>query len=155
MPHALIALGSNLGDRAAHLEHARDALTELPQTKLLAFSDIYETAPVGPAGQGAYLNAAASLDTALEPGTLLSHLRAIEQSAGRVRHERWGSRTLDLDLLLYDDCVMQTDDLTVPHPRMTERWFVLKPLADIAPDVVHPVACKTIAQLLDELDASP
>jgi 2-amino-4-hydroxy-6-hydroxymethyldihydropteridine diphosphokinase len=152
MPYALIGIGSNLGDRAAHLDHARCALAVIPQTTLLAFSDVYETEPVGPAGQSPYLNAAASLDTELDPEALLAHLRAIEHSAGRVRHERWGPRTLDLDLLLYDDRILHTDDLTVPHPRMTERWFVLKPLADIAPDTLHPIANKSIAQLLADLE---
>lgn len=152
MVQALIGIGSNLGDRAAHIEFSRNALAELPDSTLTAFSSIHETAPVGPVRQGAYLNAAAALDTSLDPHALLEHLRRIEQQAGRVRHERWGPRTLDLDILLYDDRVIDTDTLTVPHPHMHERAFVLDPLCEIAPDAQHPTLNKSVRQLHESIN---
>lgn len=144
---AAIAIGSNLGDRAGYVELARRELAALPDTRLVAFSSVHETEPVGPAGQGQYLNAAALLETSLQPLELFAHLRRIEQLAGRQRHERWAARTLDLDLLLYDDRVIETDGLTVPHPHMHERFFVLAPLAEVAPDMVHPVLGRAISRL--------
>lgn len=140
---AYVALGSNLGDRAGHLAAGLSALATLPGTCVLAISATFETAPVGPAGQQNYFNAAAALATSLAPRDLLEHLLAIEQAQGRVRRERWGPRTLDLDLLLHGDAVLDDPHLTLPHPRMLERAFVLAPLADIAPALFlggHPVS---------------
>ncbi|MBI1369535.1 MAG: 2-amino-4-hydroxy-6-hydroxymethyldihydropteridine diphosphokinase [Planctomycetes bacterium] len=154
MPLACLGLGSNLGDRAAYLQGAREALAILPESRLVAFSCIYETPPVGPVEQGPYLNAAAVIETNLAPHDLLAHLRAIERAAGRERHERWGPRTLDLDILLYEDRVIAADDLTVPHPHLHERWFALKPLAEIAPQMVHPTLGATIAELLNRVESS-
>lgn len=154
MASAYIGIGSNLGDRAAHLELARDELARLPDTRLIAFSSTCETDPLGPpapANQGKYLNAAAALDTQLGPAELLAHLRAIERKAGRERHTRWAARTLDLDLLLYDRHVIDTPDLMVPHPHMHERRFVLEPLAEIAPHALHPRLNRTARELLDAL----
>lgn len=148
MATAYIALGSNLGDRAAHLRGAIQAMNALPDTRVAAESKVYQTAPVGPPGQGPYLNAAVQLDTSLEPHALLNELREIEKQHGRERREKWGARTLDLDILLYDDRVIDTDTLTIPHPHMHERDFVLKPLCDIAPDLVHPRQDHTVRQLL-------
>ncbi len=133
---AYVALGSNLGDRAGHLAAGLLALATLPDTRLLAVSSTFETVPVGPAGQQNYFNAAAALATSLAPHALLEHLLAIEQAQGRVRRERWGPRTLDLDLLLHGDAVLDDPHLTLPHPRMLERAFVLAPLADIASALV-------------------
>lgn len=133
---AFVALGSNLGDRRAHLEAAFAALASLPGTHLLARSAIFETPPLGPPGQQDYLNAAAALSTTLAPHALLDALLTIEQSRGRVRRERWGARTLDLDLLLHGQTVTHDARLTLPHPAMLQRAFVLAPLRDLAPDLV-------------------
>ncbi len=148
-----IALGSNLGDRAEHIVRALIKIAEIPKTRLLRRSRVIETAPVGPEAQGSYLNAAAILRTALAPRDLLDHLLRIEREAGRVRDpaNRWGPRELDLDVLLYADRVISEPDLTIPHPRMHERAFVLAPLAEIEPNAMHPQLNKTAAQLLAEL----
>jgi 2-amino-4-hydroxy-6-hydroxymethyldihydropteridine diphosphokinase len=149
-----IAIGTNLGDRAAHMKAARAGLAKLPRTRLAAFSPVYETEPVGPAGQGKYLNAVAEVETQLEPPELLAELRRMEQEAGRERHERWGSRTLDLDILLFGDRVIRSEELTVPHPRMHERDFVLRPLNDLARNVLHPVLKKSVRELLREISTA-
>lgn len=148
--NAYVALGSNLGDRRAHLESAFAALATLPGTRLLARSAIFETPPFGPAGQQNYYNAAAALSTTLEPRPLLDALLAIEQASGRVRRERWGPRTLDLDLLLHGDTSMIDEHLTLPHPAMLERAFVLAPLCEIAPGLV--LNGQTLARHLAGLD---
>jgi 2-amino-4-hydroxy-6-hydroxymethyldihydropteridine diphosphokinase len=144
---AYISLGTNLGDRAAELSRALAALAALPDTRVAALSPIFETAPVGPPPQGPYLNAVAQLRTALAPRMLLDSLLAIEREAGRVRGERNAARTLDLDLLLYDACVIDEPGLRVPHPRLAERPFVLEPLAALAPALRHPVLGATISAL--------
>ena len=131
---AFLALGSNLGDRWAHLRAAVDGLPDV-----VAVSDVYETDPVGgPAGQPPYLNAVVELDTDLSPRELLEVAGRLEAEAGRVRAVRWGPRTLDVDLLLVGDLVVDEPDLQVPHPRLRERAFVLVPLADLAPDLAGP-----------------
>ena len=149
---AYVALGSNLGDRRAHLDAALAALDALPGTRLDAVSAIYETAPVGPPGQQDYLNAVARLATRLVPLSLLDALLSVEQSRGRIRAERWGPRTLDLDLLIHGDAVLAEPRLTLPHPRVHERAFVLVPLADLAPDLL--LRGRTVAQHLAPLDRS-
>ncbi|HYE60985.1 MAG TPA: 2-amino-4-hydroxy-6-hydroxymethyldihydropteridine diphosphokinase [Phycisphaerales bacterium] len=153
MPTAAIALGSNIGDRRAHVHAAFQALGALPDSKLLASSDLFETAPVGPVPQGHYLNAAAKLETWLPPRALLEHLLAIEKTQGRDRgsEQRWGPRTLDLDLLLYDGLTIDEPGLQIPHPRLHERLFVLEPLARVWPDAVVPGHGRTVAQLLHAL----
>ena len=133
---AAIGLGSNLGDRAAHIGRAVGALAELGT--LVRVSSLYETAPVGGPRQGPYLNSVAVIDTELAPHELLARCRQIELQAGRERRERWGPRTLDLDILLYGDETIAEDGLTIPHPRMTERRFVLEPLLEVWPDAVLP-----------------
>jgi 2-amino-4-hydroxy-6-hydroxymethyldihydropteridine diphosphokinase len=133
---AYLALGSNLGDRQAHLRLGVDALARVPGVEVLAISRVYETAPVGGPPQDQYLNAVVAIETNLEPIPFLRRCQAIEELAQRERAERWGPRTLDVDILLMGDCVMDVDDLTIPHPRMWERGFVLAPLRDVAPDLV-------------------
>jgi 2-amino-4-hydroxy-6-hydroxymethyldihydropteridine diphosphokinase len=153
---AFIGLGSNLGNRREILEGALRALKDMPGVTVLRVSSFLQTVPVGgPPGQGMYLNAAALLETTLNPSALLGALQRIENQFGRVRTIRWGSRTLDLDLLLYEDRVIDTPDLTLPHPRLASRRFVLEPLAEIAPQVVEPVSKRTITELLLDLGPSP
>lgn len=153
---ALIGLGSNLGDRRATLDGAIAALDATPGVRVRRVSAFHETEPVGgPPGQGAYLNAAAALETTLDPLELLHVLQAIEARFGRVRTVRWGERTLDLDLLLFDDRIIQTPTLSVPHPRLAERRFVLEPLAEIAPRAVEPRTGRSVSELLRELNRSP
>lgn len=153
---AYIALGSNLGDRAGYLARAIDRLGQEPGIVVKKVSSHWETTPVGgPAGQGAYLNAAATLETDLSPQALLKVLLQVEAEQERVRTDRFGPRTLDLDLLLYGELVVRDQNLTVPHPRMHERSFMLGPLAEIAPEAVHPVFQRSIAQLLAVLGHRP
>lgn len=150
---AMIGLGSNLGDRSATLHEAIRALADHPGIHVERVSTLHETAPVGgPPGQGPYLNAAATLETTLEPEELLRVLHDVEDRLGRVRTVRWGERTIDLDLLLYDDRIIETPGLTVPHPRLAERRFVLEPLAEIAREAVEPRSGRTVCQLLADLN---
>jgi 2-amino-4-hydroxy-6-hydroxymethyldihydropteridine diphosphokinase len=135
---AFVALGANLDDPQATVRAAVDALAALPQSRLVAASSLYRTAPVGLAGQPDFINAVAALATALDADTLLDELFAIERRFGRIRAEKNGPRTLDLDLLLYDDLVRDTPHLHLPHPRLHLRAFVVAPLAEIAPDCRIP-----------------
>lgn len=151
--HCAIALGSNLGDSQQTLKQAIDRLNETAEITVNRVSSWYETLPIGPA-QPNYLNGCARLTTRLSPETLLDTLLSIEDEFGRVRQERWGARTLDLDLLLYEDLVLETPRLQLPHPRMRERAFVLVPLAEIAPDWIDPVTKSAIAHLKDHIDCS-
>ncbi|MGC9523987.1 MAG: 2-amino-4-hydroxy-6-hydroxymethyldihydropteridine diphosphokinase [Limnospira sp.] len=148
-----IALGSNLGDSRATVETALESLDRHPQISLKARSHWYRTAPVGPP-QPDYINGCAILNVTLTPEALLETLLTVERQFGRVRRERWGPRTLDLDLLLFDDLILKTPSLELPHPRMRERAFVLVPLAEIAPDWLDPIAGKAIGQLLETVDPS-
>lgn len=149
MARAFIGMGTNLGRRERNLWRALDELDDLPVTAVATVSAFHETAAVGPP-QPDFLNAAAELSTWLEPLDLLRELLGVEDRMGRVRTERWGPRTIDLDLLLYDDLVLDLPDLKVPHPLLHERSFVLAPLVEIAPDVLHPVLKKTVAELREE-----
>jgi 2-amino-4-hydroxy-6-hydroxymethyldihydropteridine diphosphokinase len=133
---AYLALGSNIGDRLAHLQLAVDTLASTPGIDLIAVSPVYETTPVGGPVQDDYYNAVVEIDTELDAWALLAVAQVCEIGAHRVRNERWGPRTLDVDILLYDDLELDEPELTIPHPRMWQRDFVLAPLADIAPDRV-------------------
>ena len=148
-----IALGSNLGDRAGYLLLALSRLSSLPQTRLSRLSQVYQTDPVGPPGQGPYLNMVAEIESGLEPQSLMQALLEIEKSLGRERTVRWGARTLDLDLLLYGEWVADIPQLTLPHPRLHERAFVLAPLCDLIPEARHPNLGVTYRQLLERVDS--
>jgi 2-amino-4-hydroxy-6-hydroxymethyldihydropteridine diphosphokinase len=148
-----IALGSNLGDSLAIVEAALATLAEMPKIAIAAKSSWYRTKAVGPP-QPDYINGCAVLQVQLSPEELLDILLATEIKFGRVRQERWGARTLDLDLLLYDNLVVDTPRLTLPHPRMRERAFVLVPLAEIAPNWIDPVSGQAIAALLQAVDCT-
>ncbi|MGH7171164.1 MAG: 2-amino-4-hydroxy-6-hydroxymethyldihydropteridine diphosphokinase [Gemmataceae bacterium] len=152
MTLAYVALGGNLGDRDDYLRRALTALCQGEGVEVRRLSPIYETKPLGgPPGQGPYLNAVAELWTVLDPHDLLARLLAIEQQLGRLRQEKQGPRTIDLDLLLHGDTVIADDRLTLPHPRMHERLFVLQPLAQLAPGLIHPLLERGIADLLADL----
>lgn len=149
---AHIGIGSNVGDRAATVHRAFAALAALPHTRLVACSPVYETMAEGPIAQGAFLNAAAAIETLLTPADLLAHLLDIERREGRDRSrqaQRWGPRTLDLDILLYDTAHFVLPGLTIPHPRLHERAFVLVPLADIAADASVPGIGRRVRELRD------
>jgi len=155
MPFCLVGLGSNLGNHREILDAAAVRLAEHPRIRLLARSRWRETTPVGgPAGQPNFLNGAVRLETSLLPGELLAFLQEVENRAGRRRTERWGPRTLDLDLLLYGELMLDTPELTIPHPRMAWRRFVLEPAADVAGDMTHPVIGWSVLQLLEHLKTS-
>ena len=148
MAIAYIALGSNLHTPREQLKCALNALAQLPQTQLMAVSSFYRSKPLGPQDQPDYLNAAVEISTALSPLALLDELQRIENEQGRVRLRRWGERTLDLDILLYGDEIIQTERLTVPHYDMHNREFVIVPLAEIAPNLILPNGQK-LAELAD------
>jgi 2-amino-4-hydroxy-6-hydroxymethyldihydropteridine diphosphokinase len=150
---AVLALGSNLGDRAAALQGAVDAILESPAVTGVAVSPVYETAPVGGPEQPDYLNAVLLVDTELPALALLERAQAVEQTYGRVRDERYGARTLDVDVITIGDDVSNDPVLTLPHPRAHERAFVLHPLVDVAPDLVLPGrggAAQLLAALPDQ-----
>lgn len=128
---AYIALGSNLGDRHRYLRDARNAIAAIPESRVVGASRIEETAPLGGLAQPPYLNQMLAVETTLDPATLLSHLQAIESAAGRVRADRWASRTLDLDIVLFDDRVVNRDDLVIPHPGLADRAFWQRELAEL------------------------
>jgi len=152
MARCLIGCGSNRGRRREQIDRAVELLRFMPGVSVRAVSHYRETAPVGgPAGQQAFLNGACLIDTDLPPFKVLEILAAIEKTLHRERAERWAARTIDLDLLLYGDVVMDTPDLTIPHPRMATRRFVLEPAAEIAGDLVFPPAACSVRDLLDNI----
>ncbi|OEU62051.1 MAG: 2-amino-4-hydroxy-6-hydroxymethyldihydropteridine diphosphokinase [Desulfuromonadales bacterium C00003094] len=152
MVTAYLGLGANLGDRLAALCGARQALNELSGVTVAGSSALYETVAVGgPPGQDAYLNAVLEVSTNLSAQKLLEHCLAIEGRFGRERLVHHGPRTLDIDLLFFADLVSEDTDLTLPHPRLHSRAFVLIPLRDLAPEMVHPLQGRTVRQLCDEL----
>jgi 2-amino-4-hydroxy-6-hydroxymethyldihydropteridine diphosphokinase len=144
-----LSLGSNLGDRAAHLNEAIARLEALG--KVEAVSSFYETEPVEMTAQPWFLNCAVKLDTEKMPRQLLANVLALEQEMGRRRRQKKGPRTIDIDILLFGTSIVETQGLVIPHPRLHERRFVLEPLAEIAPEVRHPVFMRTIRELRDRL----
>ena len=148
---AFVGIGSNLGDREGNLRQAIELLSAEDGIDVVAVSEIRETDPVGPVEQGPFLNGAVRIETGLAPRELLERLLAVEGRLGRVRRERWGPRTIDLDLLLYGDDVVDEPGLTVPHPRLHERRFALEPLSDLAPSLEIP-GKGPISALLAELE---
>ena len=149
----VIALGSNLGNSLTTLESALHKLGTIPGVVMKARSRWYKTAPIGPS-QPDYLNGCALLEVRLSPLELLRTLLEVETQFGRIREERWGPRTLDLDVILFGDLILDTPELQVPHPRMKERAFVLVPLAEIAPEWIDPVSQLPISELLRKVDTS-
>ena len=149
---AYIALGSNLGDRELNLLKAVAEVGKLPECRVTAISSFYETSPVGTVQQDAFYNAVLRLSTRLDARSLLTHMLRIEDSTfKRLRSVHQGPRRMDLDLLIYGDKIINEDDLVVPHPRLAERRFVLQPLCEIAPELVHPLIGKTVKELLASL----
>ena len=152
---AYIGLGSNQGDRELRLLTAVAELGRLPGTRVTALSSFYETEPVGGVPQGNFYNAVARISTGLAPRELLAELKRLEVEVFRRKPSGvWGPRSMDLDILLYRDLVLAEEDLTLPHPRLAERRFVLQPLADIAPTLVHPTLGRSIAELLASLETA-
>lgn len=144
-----LLLGANLGDRVQTLRRAADLIAG-HVGRVAQQSKLYETAPWGVTDQPAYLNQVLAVETTLEPEAVLIQTQGIEQKLGRVRHEKWGARIIDVDILYYDGLVMQSETLTIPHPYLHQRRFTLVPLAEIAPDFAHPVFRKTMVELLAE-----
>ncbi len=153
MKHTVyIALGTNLGDRSANLDSALASLP--PAVNILSSSPVYETPPWGYLRQSSFLNQVVKCETHLTPEELLDYLKAIEKRLGRKPTFLFGPRTIDLDILFYDDLVLETSSLTIPHPRLEERAFVLVPFADLDSDMIHPVSGKSIRELLESVDIS-
>ena len=151
MHKVIIAIGTNLGDKKENIKKAIEKIQE-NKIKVVKVSSIYETAPYGYTNQPAFLNCVLLGETALSPEELLKTLLTIEKEMGRVRKIHWGPRIIDLDIIFYDDLVINKPFLKIPHPDMQNREFVLKPIAEIAPCFVHPVFCKTVKTLYEELN---
>lgn len=149
MNNVYLLLGSNLGNRQANLDRARHEISR-QAGPIITASSVYETEPWGNENQGMFYNQVIALQTTLDPFTLLSTLLAIEASLGRIRKEMFGPRLIDIDLLFYDDMIIHTDDLTVPHPALHARRFTLVPLTEIDPEFMHPVFRKSVSTLLEE-----
>ncbi len=148
---AYLSIGSNMGDKEGHLDFAIDQLNALPDTKVTAVSDFIVTKPYGDVEQDDFLNGALEIETLKTPEELLEKALSIEKETGRERLIHWGPRTLDIDILFYDDEIIMTDHLKIPHVEIPKRQFVLEPLSNIAPYHIHPVYHKSVVQMLDEL----
>ena len=152
MANAYVGFGSNIEDRLNYITQALQLLLEVDRVSLIQISSLYETEPVGYEEQGWFLNGVIAVETSLLVHQLLALLKTIEGLVGRQHRARWGPREVDLDLLIYDQCCINTPDLTVPHPEMHRRSFVLVPFAEIAPDVLHPIFQQNIRTLLSNLN---
>lgn len=153
MNKAYLLIGGNMGDRLANLENAKKAI-EKDLGNILYTSSVYETAAWGKEDQPAFLNQALLIETNLKAEDLMNTLLQIEKNMGRIRQEYLGPRTIDLDIIFFNDQIMNTENLTIPHPQMQKRNFVLTPLNEIAPDFIHPVFNRSIAQLLMDCEDS-
>jgi 2-amino-4-hydroxy-6-hydroxymethyldihydropteridine diphosphokinase len=151
MVRSFVAVGSNLGDRLQKINNAKSLLAQNPDLEVIRSSPVYETNPVGGPPQGKYLNAVWEIETMFPPRQLMSYLLEVETKLGRKRAEPNAPRTIDLDILSYGDEIVEEKDLVIPHPRLAERFFVLEPLTDLAPEWVHPKFKKTARVLLEEL----
>lgn len=149
---AFIGIGSNLKDKEDNIHKAIKLIRGLDTTKVLDISSLYKTSPVGLLDQDWFINAVIKISTSLSPNALMNSLLGIEDKMGRIRREKWGERIIDLDILFYDDIILNEEGITLPHLYLHERKFVLKPFLDIDPDFVHPVFMKSIRQLYDELE---
>lgn len=147
-----IGIGSNLGDKQGNCRRAIEALGSDPRNRLVRCSPLYCTEPVGKTDQDWFVNGVVSLETSMGPRELLEFLLSVEKKMGRIREEKWGPRTIDLDILFYQDQILHDNDLHIPHPSLHERRFVLIPLKDVAADLVHPELGKNVSSMLAELD---
>ncbi|MGE5177699.1 MAG: 2-amino-4-hydroxy-6-hydroxymethyldihydropteridine diphosphokinase [Bacteroidota bacterium] len=155
MRRVYVGIGSNLGDREFLIRKAVESLRLLPQTNVSRVSSLYDTDPVGETDQPPFLNAVAWIETELPPRDLLWQMLLIEKRMGRVRSRRWGPRPIDLDLLFYDDEVIEEPDLQVPHPEAHRRAFVLLPLLELDPNFRHPVTGETVRRMIQKLPPNP
>ncbi len=150
MPQAIVALGSNLGDRLNNIQTALSKMQNY-QIKIGKISSFIETPPYGYTEQGSFLNGGCVINTELSPQVLLRTLLDIEQEMGRIRGIRWGPRKIDLDIIFYEDLIIQGTDLTIPHPDAHNRAFVMGPIAEIVPNYIHPIFHKTVKEIYEEL----
>jgi 2-amino-4-hydroxy-6-hydroxymethyldihydropteridine diphosphokinase len=146
-----LGLGSNIGDRVKALKEAERLISEIDGVLVVSSASLYETEPVGIVDQPSFINSALKIKTTLRPTELLGGLKEIERKLGRVDTIRWGPRIIDIDILLFDNIVVNKKGLTIPHPEMAKRAFVLVPLSEIAPNVIHPVLKKSVRELVDDL----
>jgi len=152
---AYIGIGSNLGDKLFNCRHSIDKINQLPRCHVIACSSIFKTEPEGVAGQDWYANCVAQVTTTRHPHQLLKGLLSIESDMGRIRKKRWEARIIDLDILLFGQEIIESNNLVIPHPLLHIRRFVLEPLVQLAPNLVHPVLKLTISQLLNKLPKGP
>ena len=152
MATVYVSLGSNLGDRLQYLKGAIGRIEEAEKISIKKLSSVYETQPVGYENQGWFLNLVLEVETSLDPLSLLDHLLSIEDQLGRKREEKWGPRSIDVDILLYNNQVVDSERLTIPHPRMHKRKFVLILLAQIAPQLLHPLLKKSMSELIENCE---